>query len=65
MLTVVEAVDDLVTGPDSAVLCTHRPVLPAVWDALGVPDAKLDPGGLLVVHHRKGRVVATELHVRP
>ena len=63
--SVVETVDDLVTGPDSAVMCTHRPVLPAVWDALGVPDEKLEPGGLVVVHHRKGRVVGTELHDRP
>ena len=63
--SVVDAVDELVSGPESAVLCTHRPVLPAVWDALGAPEVKLDPGGLVVVHHRKGRIVATELHARP
>lgn len=60
-----EVVEELLAGPACAVLCTHRPVLPAVWDALGVPDTSLDPAGLLVVHHRKGRVVATELHSRP
>ena len=48
----------------SAVLCTHRPVLPTVFDALQVPDAELEPGAMLVVHHRKGRVVATQ-HVEP
>ena len=42
-------------------LCTHRPVLPTVLDALEVPDVELEPGSMLVVHHRKGRVVATEL----
>ena len=58
-------VRELVDGPDGAVVCTHRPVLPSVWDALGVPEAKLEPAGLLVVHHRKGRVVAAEVHQRP
>lgn len=63
--SVLDVVEDLVANPECAVLCTHRPLLPAVWDALGVPDTSLDPAGLLVVHHRKGRVVATELHARP
>src|SRR6478752_2533658 len=34
--SVVEVVDNLVAGDESAVLCTHRPVLPSVLDALGV-----------------------------
>ena len=44
-------------------LCSHRPVLPTVFAALGVPDPKLEPGEMLVVHLRKGRVVATEKHL--
>jgi 8-oxo-dGTP diphosphatase len=36
-------------------------VLPTVLDALQVPDVTLEPGAMLVVHHRKGRVVASEL----
>ncbi|MEJ7794118.1 MAG: NUDIX domain-containing protein [Nocardioides sp.] len=63
--SVVAVVDDLLAGPESAVLCTHRPVLPTVWDAVGVPDAELEPAGLIVIHHRKGTVVVTELHARP
>jgi phosphohistidine phosphatase SixA/8-oxo-dGTP pyrophosphatase MutT (NUDIX family) len=63
--TVLETVDDLLDGADNAVLCTHRPVLPAVFDALGVRELHLEPGGLLVVHHRKGKVIATEHHSRP
>jgi 8-oxo-dGTP diphosphatase len=59
---VVEIVDALLRGSESVVLCTHRPVLPTVIDALGVPDVELEPGAMLVVHHRKGRVVATEVH---
>ncbi|QZY28820.1 NUDIX hydrolase [Nocardioides coralli] len=63
--SVVTAADDLLAGHDSAVICTHRPVLPAVFDALALPDRPLDPGGMVVVHHRKGTVVATEVHERP
>lgn len=43
-----------------AVVCTHRPVLPQVWEALGLEDIKLDPGHAVVLHHRKGRFVAFE-----
>jgi 8-oxo-dGTP diphosphatase len=59
--SVVKLVDELVVGEESAALCTHRPVLPAVFDALGVTDPQLDPGGMLVVHLRRGEVVATEV----
>ncbi|MEZ5098090.1 MAG: NUDIX hydrolase [Nocardioides sp.] len=59
--TVVELVDELLHAGESAVLCSHRPVLPAVFDALAVPQVKLEPGSLVVVHHRRGRAVATEI----
>jgi phosphohistidine phosphatase SixA len=59
---VLEIVDDLLHHDEGVVLCSHRPVLPAVFDSLGVADVKLDPGAMLVVHHRKGKVVATERH---
>ena len=58
---VVELVDALLHGSEGAVLCTHRTVLPTVIDALGVDDVELEPGAMLVVHHRKGTVVATEV----
>jgi 8-oxo-dGTP diphosphatase len=58
--SVMEVVDDLLETKEGAVLCTHRPVLPSVFDALGVEDPRLAPAGLLVVHHRAGKVVATE-----
>jgi 8-oxo-dGTP pyrophosphatase MutT (NUDIX family)/phosphohistidine phosphatase SixA len=61
-VSVVETVDLLLTGEESAVLCTHRPVLPTVLDALGVDDPKLEPGSMLVVHLRRGTVTATEAH---
>jgi 8-oxo-dGTP pyrophosphatase MutT (NUDIX family)/phosphohistidine phosphatase SixA len=62
---VARLVGELLDDPASVVVCTHRPVLPAVWEAIGVAGDKLEPGGFLVAHHRKGRVVATEVHQRP
>ena len=60
--SVLRVVDGLVHGDEGAVLCGHRPVLPAIFDALGLADPQLDPAGMLVVHLRKGKVVATESH---
>jgi 8-oxo-dGTP diphosphatase len=61
---IVDLVDALLAGGESTVLCTHRPVLPTVLDALRLPETKLEAGSMLVAHHRKGRVVATEV-LRP
>jgi 8-oxo-(d)GTP phosphatase len=58
--SVVEIVDELLETREGSVLCTHRPVLPSVFDALGVGQVSLEPGGLLVVHHRRRAVLATE-----
>jgi 8-oxo-dGTP diphosphatase len=55
-------VQRLLERSEPAVLCTHRPVLPLVYDALGIEDPHLAPGAMLVVHHRRGRVLAAELH---
>jgi len=60
--SVVRLVDDLVTAGTGSVICTHRPVLPAVFDALGVEDPGLETGEMLVAHLRQGRVLATERH---
>ena len=44
---VVDLVDELLDGDSaaSAVLCTHRPVLPTVFDALRCRTSQLEPGG--------------------
>ncbi len=63
--SVRSAVADLLDTSRSSVLCTHRPVLPHVFEALGVDEEKLDPGALFIAHHRHGQVVATEVHARP
>lgn len=59
---VLEIIDALIEEGKRTVLCTHRPVLPDVFFTLGLADPRLEPGHLLLVHHRKGRVVATETH---
>ena len=49
-----EVVEDLLDAGERRVLCTHRPVLPLVSAALGLEKLRLDPGEMLVAHHRKG-----------
>ncbi|MQW77979.1 NUDIX domain-containing protein [Nocardioides sp. dk4132] len=58
--TVEEVVGVIGERRVGAVLCTHRPVLPLVFEALGVPDPGLAKGAMLVAHLRHGRVVAIE-----
>jgi 8-oxo-dGTP diphosphatase len=59
-------VDDLLEEGHGAVVCTHRPVLPMVYDAVGLRPAQrgteLEPAEMLVLHMRKGHVVALERH---
>jgi 8-oxo-(d)GTP phosphatase len=60
--SVEQAVRPLLDSKEPTVLCTHRPVLPYVLAVLGVRPTKLESGAMLVVHHRKGQVVAVEHH---
>ena len=62
-LSVHEVVDDLLHGGESAVLCTHRPVLPAVYDSIGISTEAHATGEIVVVHHRHGKVRAIERHL--
>ena len=62
---VEQLVGDLMRGKESAVICTHRPVLPWAFAAAGSDHLALEPGAFLVVHHRKGKVIAVEEHVPP
>jgi len=61
--SVNETVAMLLAQKESAVLCSHRPVLPDILTALGVVEEPLAPGEMVVCHHRKGRVVAVERHL--
>jgi 8-oxo-dGTP diphosphatase len=56
-------VDEAPASAGGLVLCTHRPVLPWVFDALGIDDPELQKGEFLVAHRRRGDVVATERHL--
>ncbi len=56
-------VGELLAQKEGAVLCSHRPVLPQILAELGVTEEPLSPGEMVVCHHRKGRVVATERHL--
>jgi 8-oxo-dGTP diphosphatase len=58
-------VGELLRQREPTALCTHRPVLPLVLAALGLGERTLERGGMLVAHHRRGRVVAVEEHVAP
>jgi 8-oxo-(d)GTP phosphatase len=60
--SVQEIVADLRSRHSNVVLCTHRPVLSAVFDSLGLAAIRLEPGAMLVAHLRKGKVIATERH---
>ncbi len=60
--SVDEIVEDLLDSGGSGVLCTHRPVLPMISAALGLEKFRLEPGEMLVAHHRKGVLVALERH---
>ncbi len=59
---VATLVQRILERSEPTVVCTHRPVLPHVYAALGVPDPELEAGEMLVVHHRRGQVVAVEHH---
>lgn len=59
---VAAQVDGLLARKESALLCTHRPVLPMVFERLGLEQVPMRPGAVFVAHHRRGRIVATEYH---
>ncbi|MGH8968005.1 MAG: SixA phosphatase family protein, partial [Actinomycetes bacterium] len=60
--SVAAHIESLLDAKQAAVICTHRPVLPWVFEALALDDRRLEPGSLFVAHHRRGKVVATEHH---
>ena len=60
-----ELVHELESAPAGAgglVVCTHRPVLPTVFETVGIDDPSLEKGELMVLHLRRGEVRATERH---
>lgn len=55
-----EAVAELLDRKKPVALCSHQPSLPTILDAIGADPVDLSPGEGVVVHHRKGHVLATE-----
>ena len=45
----------------NTVLCTHRPVLPDLFEVLGLDPVALAPGEMAVLHHREGAIRAFEV----
>ena len=58
---VAETVGRLLARKKRVVVCTHRPVLPWVYAALGLAEVKLAPGQMVVLHRRDGQVLGSEL----
>jgi 8-oxo-dGTP diphosphatase len=52
----------LLRDPEPSVVCSHRPALPRIFELIGIEEEPLAPGEVVVCHHRKGAVVATERH---
>lgn len=57
---VERSVASLLDRKKPVVLSSHRPTLPWIFDAIGTDVHDLAPGQAIVVHHRKGTVIATE-----
>jgi 8-oxo-dGTP pyrophosphatase MutT (NUDIX family)/phosphohistidine phosphatase SixA len=49
-------------GGKRIALCSHRPVLPVIFESIGIEAVALEPAGVVVVHRREGKVVALEQH---
>jgi 8-oxo-(d)GTP phosphatase len=62
MESLVEELEDRPAKAGGVVVCGHRPVLPWMFDALGVEDPRLATGEMLVLHLRKGEVRGVERH---
>jgi 8-oxo-(d)GTP phosphatase len=57
---VTDEVEWLVDLGEPVVVCSHRQVLPAIFEALGIDPPPIDKGAMVVVHHRHGRIAAIE-----
>ena len=57
---VQRSIDSIIDRKRPVVLCSHRPTLPWIFDAIGTDSYDLGTGEGIVVHHRKGTVFAVE-----
>ena len=59
----LERLYDRPASAGGIVVCTHRPVLPWVFDAVGLADPGLETGEMVVLHLRKGGIRMAERHL--
>src|SRR5262245_36424381 len=52
-------------GTKRVAICSHRPVLPQIQQALGIEPVALEPGALLALHRRDGKVQSVEHYPPP
>jgi len=52
-------------GRTRVAFCSHRPVLPLIFETLGIEPVTIEPADVVVVHRRQGNVTAVEHHGRP
>jgi 8-oxo-(d)GTP phosphatase len=62
---VEDEIDWLLELGEAVAVCSHRPVLPMIFEALVLDPPQLDLGGAVVVHHRQGRIAALERIAAP
>ncbi len=56
-----KVVRDVLAGDKRVALCSHRPVLPMIFAALGVETRAMPPGGVVAVHRRGSDVLVTDV----
>lgn len=54
------SIESLLATDRRIALCSHRPVFPAIFEALGVEPVTLETAGIVVVHRHRGTVVGFE-----
>jgi 8-oxo-dGTP diphosphatase len=59
------ATERALASKKSTVLCSHRPVLPDLFEVLGLAPVALAPGEMAVLHHRNGVICAFEVRSTP
>jgi 8-oxo-dGTP diphosphatase len=59
------ATERALASKKSTVLCSHRPVLPDLFEVLGLDPVALAPGEMAVLHHRSGVICAFEVRSTP
>ncbi|MEI2671857.1 MAG: NUDIX hydrolase [Marmoricola sp.] len=62
---VTQLVEQLPETTQGVAVCTHRPILPKVMDALGIYEEPLAPAELVVCHVRRGELLSVERHNVP